>query len=204
MRPLLYGRTSGPVLLLALLLGTTSGCVRFGATPPEQLLGIASDARIAPGTAQSGATREALFIEQPSSPKALANQRVAVRVDATSYAYVKKAQWVDTPAHQFQALLAETIAVRTGRLVLDPGQYPAQSGNVLHGDLVEFGVDARTDQAVVTFDASLLGPDGQTVRHQRFSASRPVAQIDAVSVAPAISAAANEVAAAVADWVKAP
>jgi cholesterol transport system auxiliary component len=88
--------------------------------------------------------------------------------------------------------------------VLDPGQYPAKAGHILHGELTEFGVDAASHSARVTYDASLLAPDGQTIRHQRFSASRPVATIDADSVAPAINQAANDVAAAVADWIKAP
>jgi cholesterol transport system auxiliary component len=178
--------------------------VRIGSKPPERLLGIASDARIAPGTSQSAAPQSALFIESPGVPKTIATQRVAVRADATSYAYVKDALWADTPAHQFQSLLGETIAARTGRLVLDPGQYPAQVGQVLHGELIEFGIDARTGTAVVTYDASLLTPDGQTVRRQRFSASAPVSKIGADTVAPAISKAANDVAAAVADWIGKP
>jgi len=188
---------------VGLLLATT-GCVKLGSKPPEKLLGIESQARLAPGTTQSGAPLSALFVEIPGVPKAIDTQRVAVRTDPNSYAYVKKALWVDTPARQFQALLSETLAAKTGRLVLDPSQYPAQVGQVLHGDLVEFGVDARSARAVVTFDASLLAPDGKTVRRQRFSASRPLREIDENSVAPAISDAANEVAAGIAEWIAQP
>ncbi len=187
-----------------LLLTAATGCVRFGSKPPDRLLGIAPQARLEPGAAQSGAPLTALFVEIPGVPKAIDTQRVAVRTDANAYAYVKKALWVDTPARQFQALLSETIVARTGRLVLDPSQYPAQIGQVLHGELIEFGVDARPARAVVTFDASILAPDGKTVRRQRFSASRPLGEIDENSVAPAISDAANEVASAIADWVGKP
>jgi cholesterol transport system auxiliary component len=48
-----------------------------------------------------------------------------------------------------------------------------------------------------------MSMDGQSVKRQRFSASVPVSAIDADSVAPAISRAANQVAESVADWVKA-
>lgn len=189
---------------LGLLFAGTSGCVRIGEKPPARLLGIATEARLNPGTAQSGTPQSALFIDPPAVPRALGTQRIAVRVDPTSYAYVQKALWVDTPAHQFRSLLAETISARTSRLVLDPGQYPAQPANVLHGSLAEFGIDAAQHRAVVTFDASLVGADGQTVRRERFSATAPIGKIDADTVAPAISKAANDVAAAVADWIAKP
>ncbi len=196
-------RTFG-LALAGLMLMTAAGCVRLGSKPPERLIAIETEARIAPGISQTGPAESALFVEMPSVPKAIATQRVAVQTDATSFAYVPKALWVDTPAHQFQALLSETIAAKTGRLVLDPSQYPAQPGRVLNGELIAFGVDARANRAVVTFDARLLAADGQTVRRQRFSASEPVAQIDGESVAPAISRAANQVASQVADWIAQP
>ncbi|HEY1125654.1 MAG TPA: ABC-type transport auxiliary lipoprotein family protein [Sphingobium sp.] len=186
---------------IGLLFAGTAACVKIGSNPPERLLGISSDARVATGANQSAAPQSALFVEMPRVPRTISTQRVAVRSDSTSYAYVKDALWADTPAHQFQALLGETIAAKTGRLVLDPGQYAAQGSQVLHGDLIEFGIDARSGTAIVTYDASLLTPDGQTVRRQRFSATAPVGKIDASSVAPPISKAANEVATQVADWI---
>ena len=189
--------------LAGLALLGTAGCIRFGAKPPEKLLTIASEARITDGKALTSASTDALYIELPGVPRSLATQRIAVRTSDNSYAYVQKALWVDMPARQFQSLLSETISARTGRLVLDPAHYPAQVGHVLHGELIAFGADASANQAVVTYDVSMLAADGTTMTRQRFSAHRPLGKIDADSVAPAISAAANEVAAAVADWVKA-
>lgn len=187
---------------LGLALLATAGCVRLGTKPPARLLGIAAETSVEPGKAQSGPAQSALFVEVPDVPKAIDTQRVAVRADATSYAYVKKALWVDTPAHQFQSLLGETIAARTGRLVLDPSQYPAQTGQVLRGELIDFTVEAAHKRVVVTYDATLLAPDGQTIRHQRFSASRPLRRITGDTVASVMSEAANDVAAQVADWIK--
>lgn len=187
--------------LVILALAATAGCVSFGAKPPPRLLTIASDVKAPAGVASSSPSASAIFVDQPSVPKALATPRVAVRASSTAVAYVKDAVWVDFPARQFQSLLAETIRVRSNRLVLDPDQYLANSGHILKGDLTEFGVDASTNQAVVTYDASILSPNGQTVTHQRFTASAPIGKIDANSVAPAINQAANQVAIAVADWI---
>lgn len=191
------------LLILAISLAATTGCVRFGAKPPERLLTITTATAAPAGEILSGATGSALFVNSPAVPRSIANLRVAVRDGQNSIAYVKDALWADTPSRQFQGVLAETIRTRTGRLVLDPGQFLARRGQILEGNLVEFGIDAMRRQAVVTFDASLMSPDGQSVQRQRFTASAPVSAIDANSVAPAISSAANEVAGAVADWLKA-
>ncbi len=164
-----------------LLLAATTGCVRFGSKPPNQLLGISSQARLEPGVAQSGPPLSALFVEIPARPRP-STPSASPCAPMQCLCLCEEALWVDTPARQFQALLNETIVAKTGRLVLDPSQYPAQVGQVLHGELLEFGVDARPARAVVTFDASMLAADGKTVRRQRFSASRPLDGIDENSV----------------------
>ncbi|MCW2348850.1 MULTISPECIES: ABC-type transport auxiliary lipoprotein family protein [unclassified Sphingobium] len=194
-------RNAARAALITGLLISAAGCVKFGAEPPDRLLAIASTATVPAGVSASSASESALFIDVPNVPKALATPRVAVRENSTSFAYVKDAIWVDTPARQFQSLLSETIRSRSNILVLDPGQYLARTGYILNGDLVEFGIDATRREAVVTFDATMLSPDGLTVTRQRFTASAPVSRIDADGVAPAISAAANDVANAVATWV---
>ena len=194
-------RKAGLAVATIGLLLAAAGCVKIGSEPPARLLSIASDSQVAAGVAASSASESALFLDVPNVPKSLATPRVAVRENSTSFAYVKDALWVDTPAKQFQSLLSETVRARSNVLVLDPGQYLARAGYILNGDLVEFGVDAVRQQAVVTFDATMFSPDGLTVTRQRFTASAPLSRIDAESVAPAISEAANEVAIAVADWV---
>jgi cholesterol transport system auxiliary component len=195
-------RTGALLLALGLCVALLSGCVRLGTKPPDRLLTIATQARAPAGETFSGASDSALFVDLPVAPKSIATLRVAVRDGETSFAYLKDALWVDSPARQFQGLLGETIRARTGRLVLDPGQYLARRGQMLDGNLIEFGIDAATKRAVVTYDASLMSMDGTSIKRQRFTAAVPVASIDADSVAPAISAAANQVAAAVADWLK--
>jgi len=191
---------------LAILAGTsllTTGCVRFGAKPPGQLFAISAQTRAPAGETLAADSAAALFVDMPVAPRAIANLRIAVRENDNSYAYIKKAVWVDTPARQFQGLLAETIRTRTGRLVLDPGQYLARRGQMLEGNLLEFGLDAGKKEAVVTYDASLMSVDGQRLTRQRFSHAVPVNEIDGEHAAPALSEAANQVAAQIADWLKA-
>lgn len=196
-------RRAAACLGLTVLLLSSAGCVRFGSKPPERLLTITSATPAPAGETLAGTTGEALFVDSPSVPRAIATLRVAVRDGENSFSYVKDALWVDTPGRQFQGVLAETIRTRAGRLVLDPGQYLARRGQMLEGNLLEFGIDAINHRAVVTYDASLMSLDGQSVKRQRFSASVPVPTIGPDSVAPAISKAANQVAENVADWVKA-
>ncbi|MBN8818968.1 MAG: membrane integrity-associated transporter subunit PqiC [Sphingomonas sp.] len=196
-------RTGARLLALAIGVALLSGCVRLGSKPPERLLTITTQARAPAGETFSGSSDSALFVDLPVAPKSIATLRVAVRDGETSFTYLKDALWVDSPARQFQGLLGETIRARTGRLVLDPGQYLARRGQMLEGNLIEFGIDAATRRAVVTYDASLMSMDGTSIKRQRFTAAVPVSEIEADSVAPAISDAANQVAAAVADWLKA-
>lgn len=195
-RPLVQALTVG--LMSVTLL---SGCVRFGAKPPASLLTIASSAKVAPG-AVSDVNNGVVTIIEPDVAKALSTVRVAVRSGDNSFAYVPKAYWVDTPRNLFRAVLAETVASRNGVLVLDSGQFSAAPGKRLTGDLVDFGIDASARQAVVTYDAALIGQGG-VLSKRRFTATAPIRDIDAKGVAPAISAATNAVAVQVADWLKA-
>jgi cholesterol transport system auxiliary component len=182
----------------ALILG---GCVRFGAEPPRQLLGLSAADSIAAGRDMTAPTGRALTVLDPVTPRAFDNLRVAVRTGPTGYAYVKKAQWTDTPRHMFRRLLGETIAARTGRLVVDPAQFTTDPGSRLMGEIVDFSIDAQARRATVTFDASLIAADGSTVSKQRFTASAPVSKIDPATVATPLNSAANDVARQVADWI---
>lgn len=191
-----------PLLALAVLAMPLAGCVSFGAKPPAQLLTLTSDKQVATGagrTAQAGAS---LTVLEPEAPKSINTTRVPVQVDDTSVAYITDAIWVDLPARLFGKLLTETIASTSGRLVLDSSQYAVDGGARLTGQMVAFGIDARTNEAVVTYDATLLS--GTTIAKRRFSATAPVnGKVEALPASRAINTAANAVAAEVAAWVAA-
>jgi len=179
----------------ALALG---GCGLGGKTP-DVLLNLTPEATLAPQSGNTSSAENAITVVRPTVPQALDTTRVPV-MTGQQVAYVAEAFWVDTPDQLFRQLLSETIAARTGRVVLDPLQFSFNPGNRLTGQLQNFGVDAVTRQAVVTYDAA-LARGAENVATRRFEARVPVAGIDRANVAPALNAAANQVAAQVAAWV---
>ena len=159
-------------------------------------------AATAPNAAASrtAPTSEAITVIAPTVSQELATPRVPVRTGATQVAYVKDAQWVEAPNALFGRLLAETISARTGRVVLDAKQFTFDPGTRLTGTLHTFGIQSDSMEAVAIYDAALArGADA--VETRRFEARTPVAAIDAASVAPALNAVANRIAADVAAWI---
>ena len=134
-------------------------------------------------------------------PQSIATARVPVQASPTSVAYIKDALWVEPPSRLFARLLSDTIAARTGRVVLSQAQSFADPGARLSGELRSFGVDAATNSALVVYDAALIRSDAATVEKRRFEARVPLSVIDAISVGPALNQGANQVAGEVADWV---
>ena len=195
-------RTSAaPMLGVIALAATLTGCASLltGKAPPF-LLSLASDQTPATGTQRVARAAEALSVVTPVVPAKLRTTRVPVQADAATIAYVKDAQWVEAPARLFQRLVANTIAARTGRLVVDPDTQVGGAGPILSGQLVEFGLDARTNEAIVVYEAVLSG-EAASIRAQRFEAREPVAAIDARTVGGALERAANRVAGEVAAFV---
>jgi cholesterol transport system auxiliary component len=188
-----------PLIALALTAALT-GCISFGAKPPERLLRLTPSQTVAPGTGQTVSGGEAITVLPPGVPAELATNRVPVRSGATELAYVKDAQWVEPPARLFGQLLADTIAARTGRPVLSGRQFVLDPGLRVTGQLQAFGVDEATQSAVVTYDAAVVR--GTNVQTRRFEARVPVSAIEAQSVGIALNQAANQVATEVADWLK--
>jgi cholesterol transport system auxiliary component len=186
--------------ILALL--PLSACIRFGAEPPPSLLTLTPAQAVPVGNAQNSGAAKSILIAVPSVPQELAVTRVPVRATDTSLAYVKNAQWVEQPGRLFARLLSDTVTTRTGRVVLTLRQASVDPSAQLSGELRTFGMDATTNEAVVTFDAALIRVErANAVEKRRFEARVPVTAISAETVAPAINQAANQVAVEVADWV---
>lgn len=180
-----------------------AGCVNLGGgKAPPFLLTLDADAVPAAGTTRSNAEARPLTVLVPTAPQKLRTPRIPVQQDDGSVAYVVAAQWVDAPQRLFQRLLADTLGAKTGRLILDDGQFLTAPGEQLAGQLIEFGVDARSNEAVVVFQAMIVSGGGKTVRQQRFEAREAVAAIEARSAAAALTRAANNVAGDVAKWVE--
>ena len=177
-----------------------AGCISFGAKPPETLMRLTAADSVAAQSSRTAPASEAITVVTPTLPQELQTPRVPVRTGETSVAYLKDAQWVEIPGSLFGRLLSETIAARTGRVVLDPRQFTYDPGIRLTGTLQAFGVQADRMEAVAIYDGVLArGP--QNVETRRFEARVPVAAVDPSSVGPALNEAANKIAADVAAWV---
>ena len=183
--------------LLALSLGA---CVSFGAKAPPSMLVLTSTSSVTSGTIRSAAANEALVVLMPQSPRKLETNRLPVQIDDSSIAYLKDAVWADKPARLMQLLLMETIASKSGRLVLNEVDTGGKGQQFLSGSLLEFGVDAASMEAVVVYDAVKL-VRGQVVEKRRFEAKKSVTVMEAAPVGAALNDAANDVAGQIADWI---
>lgn len=183
--------------LLALSLGA---CVSFGAKAPPSMLVLTSTSSVTSGTIRSASANEALVVLMPQSPRKLETNRLPVQIDDSSIAYLKDAVWADKPARLMQLLLMETIASKSGRLVLNEVDTGGKGQQFLSGSLLEFGVDAASMEAVVVYDAVKL-VRGQVVEKRRFEAKKSVTVMEAALVGAALNDAANDVAGQIADWI---
>lgn len=184
----------------AMTLAMLGGCVSFGAKPPPRLLSLSATADAEPAPDAKART---IAVFEPDTPRKLATLRVPVQVDDTAIAYVKDAQWVDTPRRMFARLLATHMATDARMLPLDPAQGQVGDAPRLTGTLAEFGVDARTGEAVVRYEATLAGSNGALLARRIFVAREKVGKIGPKTVAGPIDRAAHQVAGDVAAWVAA-
>ena len=176
-----------------------AGCFGGAAVPDHLLTLTSAEVRPAasPRTAGQG---EAITVAVPAVPQALRTNRIPVYVNETTIQYLPEAVWVEQPGALFARVLGETIAARTGRVVLDPSQYSHDPGARLTGTLVKFGLDPAAMQVVIVYDAAIArGPTG--VITNRFEARVAVAEATPAAVAPALNQAANQLAGEVAAWV---
>ena len=195
-------RTFRTSLLVAAAAVTLSGCIGLGGKTPPFLLTLDADAAPSAGSARTAAEAATLTILIPTAPQKLRTPRIPVQQDDASVTYVKDAQWVEAPNRLFQRLVSETVAAQTSRVVLDEGQYLTAPGEQLAGQLMEFGVDARANEAVVVYQAMLVSAGGKSVTQRRFEVREPISgAVEAKPVGEALTRAANKVAVDVAGWL---
>ncbi len=192
-----------PIKLLPAVLAMIplSACISFAAKPPASLLTLSSALSVPVGQTVNSGTAPTISITIPTVPQSLATARIPVQTSATSIAYVKDALWSEQPARLFARLMAETIAAKTGRLVLGGAQAFADPGAKLAGELRSFGVDGASGDAVVTYEATLRRGVDKVFEKRLFEAREPVGLVTPATTGEALNRAANKVASDVADWV---
>ena len=186
-------------LSLSLLLALT-GCVNLGGKAPPSMLVLTPTAVVAGGTIQRGAAKDALVILIPEVPRKLETNRVPVQIDGSNIAYLPDAIWADKPARLMQMLLMETISAKNNRLVLNEVNAGGKAEQYLAGALLEFGVDAARNEAVIVYDAVRM-QNGKEVEKKRFEARSTVVEVKAGAAGAALNTAANVVASDVAAWL---
>ena len=183
----------------ALLALSLAGCFG-GAKAPPYLLTLTPEQRVEPGTQRTATTGESIVVLTPTVPRAVSASRIPVYVTPTRVEYLVNSTWIEEPKELFRRVVSETIAARTGRLVIDPNNFAQPQGVTLSGQLMQFGFDPSRMEAVAVYEAALSrGPE--SLRTQRFEARVPVTTQDVTTIAPALNQAANQLAQAVADWV---
>lgn len=189
-------------LLAAAAAFSLSACVSLGGKAPPFLLTLDADSQPAAGDLRVAGEASTLAILVPNAPQKLRTPRIPVQQDGASIAYIADAQWVEAPQRLFQRLLASTVSARTNRVVLDESQYLAAPGEQLAGELLEFGVDARTQEAVVVYQAMLVSGGGKSITKRRFETREPLSRkIEARASGIALQRAANRMAVEIADWL---
>lgn len=189
------------VALLGLAALTLSGCISFSPKPPPRLMALSATTPLAAGTAITTGDARSVQIARLSAIPALVTQRVLVSDGPTAIAYLKGGLWSAAPADLFRGLLAETITVRTGRVVTEPRLLQVQPNTRLAGQISAFGLDGPGHAVTVTFDATLSHEGSDQIQSRRFTARMPVASEQPEAVAAALNQAANQVAGEVADWI---
>lgn len=188
----------GAALAASLLL---SGCVSFSGKAPDQLISLTPDVRAPAGEIGSGTISAAMVVLDPDTDRRLDVTRVPVQIDKATIAYLKDAVWVEKPARQFRRLMAETLRVSLGEIVVEGSDYEVTGGTVLSGRLVDMGYDASEKSVIVRYDALLQDRKTGAVRSRRFEAEIPGVPAKAKAVAPALNEAANTVVGEVAEWI---
>lgn len=177
-----------------------TACLGGGKKVPPTLLTLTSSAPLPESINRASAPGDTITIDVPVIPKELSTTRVPAQVGPTAIAYIQNLQWVESPDRLFQDLVQETVMRTTNRVVLDPRQSGFDPGMRLTGALSRFGYDAQEGAVIVRYDAALNIPGTAQVQTRRFEAREP-ADGTAATVGPALNAAANRVAADVAQWV---
>jgi len=177
-----------------------AGCISLGAKVPDKLLNLTPASAAPAGASASGTSDHALTVLGIRAPQELDVTRVPVRINGSSLAYLKGADWVEKPARLFASLLSETIRAKGNRLVVTGSDVEYSAATKLSGTLSAMDYDAGQGAVVVRFDAVLQNGDGQ-IRTQRFESVVPGVTAEAGAVGEALNRAANDVAAQVAEWV---
>ena len=196
---MMFSKIPGMRIFALPLVMALGACVSFGGKAPPSMLVLTSDNVVSAGSVRMASSAETLVIQTPAVPRKLDTNRIPVQINASSIAYVKDAFWADKPARLMQSLLVETLSAKTGNLVLNEVDAGGKATVYLSGSLLEFGIDAATNEAIVVYDAVKITRNSPAEK-RRFEARRPLSVVAPAQAGEALNAAANDVAVQIAGW----
>ena len=180
-----------------------SACVNLGkkSAPPPFLMTLEPTIFPATGSELRAQTGTSLAITEPSVPQKLRTTRIPVTLADNNVAYVKGVVWIERPSRLFRRLVAATVAAKHNRIILGESKNITVSSERLSGHLIDFGIDARSKEAVIIYQASLVTNGGKLIVQRRFETREPVSKIETRAISKALNGAANMMAADVSDWL---
>ncbi len=196
---MMFSKIPGMRIFALPLVMALGACVSFGGKAPPSMLVLTSDNVVSAGSVRMASSAETLVIQTPAVPRKLDTNRIPVQINASSIAYVKDAFWADKPARLMQSLLVETLSAKTGNLVLNEVDAGGKATVYLSGSLLEFGIDAATNEAIVVYDAVKITRNSPAEK-RRFEARRRLSVVAPAQAGEALNAAANDVAVQIAGW----
>jgi cholesterol transport system auxiliary component len=152
---------------------------------------VTYDLRPAAGGFAARAGHGQLVILQPEATLPVNSDRIVVRFDPQSVAYLTGAQWADKLPALVQSRLIESF--QNAHLLREVGRPGMLANFNLQTGIRRFELDAGRSAAIVEISAQILSPSGRIVAGRLFSDNVPVASQDPAAVAAALDAALAQV-----------
>jgi cholesterol transport system auxiliary component len=128
-----------------------------------------------------------LAILRPDATLPTDSDRIVVRADTLSVAYLTGAQWADKLPVLVQSRLIESF--QNARLLRAVGRPGMLADFSLQTSIRRFELDAARTEATVEISAQILSQSGRIIAGRLFSGTVPVASSDPAVVAAALDAA---------------
>jgi cholesterol transport system auxiliary component len=128
-----------------------------------------------------------LAILRPDATLPTDSDRIVVRADTLSVAYLTGAQWADKLPALVQSRLIESF--QNAHLLRAVGRPGMLADFSLQTSIRRFELNAARSEATVEISAQILGQSGRIIAGRLFSGTVPVASSDPALVAAALDAA---------------
>lgn len=156
------------------------------------------DLTAASGGSALRAGRGQLVVLRPEATLPEDSDRIVVRADRRSVAYLSGAQWADKLPSLIQSRLIESF--ENAHLLRAVGRPGMLADTSLQTSIRRFDLDAARSEAVVEIAVQILASSGRIMAGRLFSAQAPAASSDPTAVAAALDMALGQVMREIVIW----